>query len=258
MKNRTILSQLAAIAFIMVVPQAALSEMRADYSNDELQVDTIKVKSKKTFKGYYTGVSPGVNWYVKPSFSTSFSDAEEFLRQDFGKSLSFGINLFHYDIGLQKNKNNLGMILGAGWSVHNYRFNHDMQLIKDDNNHTTGLIRDEKFSKNKLTISYINIPLLLEYQFPSRSCNRWMVDVGGYCGFRIGSHTKMVYSESGKKHKEKKRPDLNINPIQLGGIVQVGTKNVKFFATYGFTPLFDKNKAPEVNPIQVGITFQPF
>lgn len=222
--------------------------------------DSIKMTTKvndNDFEGHFTGVTLGFNWYVQPGFKTSFSGDESFLDQNIGKSLSFGINLFQYEIGLQKNNNALGLVTGAGWSVHNYRFNHDLQLVKDANGNTTGLVRDGKFSKNKLTVSYINIPLLFEIQFPSKKCdNRWFVDLGGYLSFKIGSHTKMVPSGSGST--EKRRRDININPVQYGAMIQFGTEDVKLFATYSLSPLFDKTRAPEVFPVQVGVSIFTF
>ncbi|MBP8790066.1 MAG: outer membrane beta-barrel protein [Breznakibacter sp.] len=208
---------------------------------------------QKRFKGHYSSITLGFNWLVDPDFKSSFSSEADFMELSVGKSMSFGINPLQYSIGLQKDKNTIGLVLGAGWTVHNYRFDHNFRIIKDANGQTSGLLHERELSKNKLTISYINIPLMLEFQVPlKQNEDRLIFDIGGYCGFKIGSHTKMVDAKN--NNKEKKRPDININPLQYGTIIQAGYKRTCLFATYNFSTLFEKNKGPELYPIQVGLS----
>ena len=210
-------------------------------------------KPKNKFEGHYAGVTLGFNWYVNPDFKTSFAPSDDFVELSIGKSMSFGINPLQYSIGLQKNKNTIGLVLGAGWTVHNYRFDHNYQLVKGENGMTSGIPYERELSKNELTISYINIPLLMEFQIPLKNNDdRIIFDIGGYCGFKIGSHTKMVEAQNDNKHK--KRPDININPIQYGSMVQIGYKQARLFATYNFSTLFNKDKGPELYPMQVGVS----
>ncbi len=242
-----------AIIMVLITPLKAI-EPTTVMPDSAKKVSTATVEE---FEGHFTGITFAVNWYAAPGFKTSFPAEHSFLEQNIGKSLSFGINALQYSIGLQKHNNTVGLVTGAGCTVHNYRFNHGMQLIRDSIGNTTGLPRAERISKNKLTVSYVNIPLMLEIQFPRQNSeNRWFLDIGAYCGFKVSSHTKMVNTDSGKK--EKRRHDLNINPVQYGTILQFGTEDFKLFATYNFSPLFDKAKAPEVYPIQIGISLISF
>ncbi len=88
---------------------------------------------QKRFKGHYSSITLGFNWLVDPDFKSSFSSEADFMELSVGKSMSFGINPLQYSIGLQKDKNTIGLVLGAGWTVHNYRFDHNFRIIKDAN-----------------------------------------------------------------------------------------------------------------------------
>lgn len=240
------------------IAKISMGQKRYDIieGDNKTYVSVVKIPQKR-FKGHLNGITLAFNWYVDPGFNTSFAPNERFMEQNVGKSLSFGINPVQYSIGLQKERNTIGLVLGAGWSVHNYRFNHNYELFKDENGNTNAIARQNELSKNKLTISYINIPLVLEFQIPSnRQDKRLIFDIGAYCGFKIGSHTKMVDARSGSK--EKSRRDININPIQYGTIFQFGHRHAKLFATYNFSTLFNKDKGPELHPIQLGISFFTF
>ena len=240
------------------IAKISMGQKRYDIveGNDRTYISEVRIPQKR-FKGHYSGITMGFNWYVDPDFKTSFAPEQDFMDLNIGKSVSFGINPLQYSIGLQKEKNTIGLVLGAGWSVHNYRFNNNYQLVKDNNGLTNGIKLENELSKNKLTISYINIPLMLEFQIPlNNQENRLIFDVGGYCGFKIGSHTKMVDAQSGDKKKS--RPDLNLNPIQYGTIFQFGYKQVKLFGTYNFSTLFNKDKGPELYPVQIGVALSTF
>lgn len=240
------------------IAKISMGQKRYDIveGDDHTYISEVRIPQKR-FKGHYSGITMGFNWYVDRDFNTSFEPEQAFMDLNIGKSLSFGINPLQYSIGLQKEKNTIGLVLGAGWSVHNYRFNHNYQLVKDNSGMTNGIKLENELSKNKLTISYINIPLMLEFQIPlNNQKNRLIFDIGGYCGFKIGSHTKMIDAQSGSK--EKRRPDLNINPIQYGTIFQLGFKQVKLFGTYNFSTLFNKDKGPELYPVQIGISLLSF
>lgn len=226
--------------------------------DNRTQVSMVRLPRSR-FKGHYTGVTLAYNWYVNQDFNTSFGADHRYMDLDRGKSMSFGIHPLQYSFGLQKHKNTIGVVLGAGWTVHNYRFDHNYLLQKNEEGVTVGELAPFELSKNKLTVSYINIPLLFEFQIPTRQDqHRIVFDLGAYIGFKIGSHTKVVYSENGSREKDKDRPNLNIRPIQYGAMAQFGMKNLKLFATYNFSSLFSIDKGPEVYPIQVGLAFLTF
>ncbi len=208
---------------------------------------------KESFKGHFAGVNLAFCNYMGAGHSASLQDEASFMTLNGGKSMAFSINFLQYDIGLQKYKHNFGLVTGLGWTVYNYRMDSQYILSTDDNNNTIGsLVQDPTIRKSKIVTSFLNIPLMLEAQIPSDTRrSKAHISAGVYGGFRIGSHTKVVYEG---RNKDKSRENINLNPFQYGAILQVGYKMIKLYGTYNFSTLYEKGNGPELYPYSVGIT----
>ena len=212
------------------------------------KVRMVKVM-RDDFKGHWAGVQLGFCNY-------SETDKVPFMDINSGKSMTVGINFLQYNVGLQQSKNNFGIVTGMGWSVYNYRFDNDYQITTNDDGITIGNpTGDNHVKKSKIVTSYLNVPLLLELQNSDESRHDLFISAGVYGGFRIGSHTKMIYYGDDKK---KSRQDININPFQYGAMFQVGLNFIKLYGTYNFSSLFESDKGPEVTPFTVGLTLVNF
>ncbi len=211
---------------------------------------------REKFKGHYSGVWLGFCNYTGPDFDTSIPADGDFMELNSGKSMAFTINFLQYDISLQQRKKNLGLVTGLGWTVYNYRHDNQYMIQKNSQGITYGEPATDAIDKSKIVASYLNIPLLFEAQIPSdqNRCTAF-ISAGVYGGFKIGSHTKVVYTDG---DKNKSRDDININPFQYGAMVQVGYKIIKLYATYNFSTLYEKDKGPELYPYSVGITLANF
>jgi hypothetical protein len=133
------------------------------------RIRMVRVPREK-FKGHWAGCDLGFNGYMTSGFSTDLAPEDMFMDLNASKSVMFSINFLQYNIGLQKNKNNIGMVLGAGWTFYNYRTDLPYTFERDpDTGKTIGVpVADtRKVEKNKITSSFINIPLLFELQIPS-------------------------------------------------------------------------------------------
>ncbi len=211
---------------------------------------------RENFKGHYSGVLLGFCNYSGKDFDTSIPADGDFMELNSGKSMAFTINFLQYDIGLQKRKKNLGLVTGLGWTVYNYRLDNQFAVQKNDQGITYGEPIVDKVDKSKIVASYLNVPLLFEAQIPSdkNRCTAF-ISAGVFGGFKIGSHTKIVYTDG---DKDKSRDDININPFQYGAMVQVGYKIIKLYATYNFSTLYENDKGPELYPYSIGITLANF
>jgi len=206
------------------------------------------------FKGHFAGFDLGFNNLVTSSFSASYPSSDRFMELNPGKSINVGINFMQYSIPLQRYKHNLGLVTGMAFNISNYRFENDYLLVRDPNSGmTTGQpVPADTLTKNKLVTTYLNIPLLIEYQIPTTGQrNKFFVSAGGFVGFKTSSHTKMVYEND---HKDKDHSNLNIRPYQWGLTARVGYNWIKLFANYNCSSLFMADKGPELYPFTVGIT----
>lgn len=210
------------------------------------------------FKGHWAGIDMGFNGLMTSDFSTNLPSDAQFMDLNFGKSINFSINFLQYNIGLQRHKNNIGMVIGAGWTFYNYRTDNQYILTRDENGNTNGFPTDRSVKKNKLATNFFNFPLLFEFQIPTNNGHRFFISAGGYCGFLKKAHSKVVYNDNGSKSKDKHKGNLNVQPFQYGTMVRMGYRWVKLYATYNFSSLYMEDKGPELYPFTIGLTLLSF
>ncbi len=107
--------------------------------------------------------------------------------------------------------------------------------------------------------------------------NDFYISAGLIGSLRINSHSKRYYDELNKEFdvlqydkqtqdfvkigtatspdypKVKKFDDFYLNPFRLDATARIGWGRVNLFATYALTPMFRKNKGPELYPWSIGI-----
>jgi len=202
------------------------------------------------FNGHWEGVEFGFNAFDKSDYSMYNSADKDFMSLNQGKSLEFDLNFYELNIGLAKSY--VGLVSGMGISLNSYRFDNPYTLQKLQNMTVPIALDEDNLSKTKLAISYLNVPLLLEFQIPvNQREGRLFVNAGVIGGVKIGSHTKVKYGNN----KEKDRSGFNINSFNYAATARVGYKDVSIFAKYSLTPLFQTGKGPELTPFTVGISF---
>ncbi|WP_420317981.1 hypothetical protein [Ekhidna sp.] len=133
--------------------------------------------------------------------------------------------------------------------------------------------------KSKLTASYINATVVPMFDFSrgrrkitsiesggvkikKYSRKGFRFGLGGYAGYRIGSHTKYKFKENGSTEKDKETDNFFLENFRYGLRAQVGWKGVELFANYDLNEVFSTNRGPlnannqsaNLNAISFGIT----
>jgi hypothetical protein len=163
------------------------------------------------------------------------------------------------DYGVGLGTNYVGLVSGLGFEFINYNFDRQNSIMKDP---VTGDIVEYippyagNITKSKMNISYITAPLLLEFQIPAGK-RRIHISGGVIGGLKMCSNTKIKYTESGDKSKEKNKSDFNLSPLRWGVTARIGYADLNFFANYYMTPLFKPGRGPELYPFTVGIALVP-
>jgi len=202
------------------------------------------------FKGHWEGIEFGFNAFDKPNYSIYSGADKDFMSLNQGKSLEFDFNFYELNIGLCKNY--VGLVSGMGLSFNNYRFENPYTLKKGQLMTEPVSLNPDNLSKTKLAITYLNVPLLLEFQIPvNHNEGRLFVNGGIIGGVKIGSHTKVKYGDK----KDKDRSGFNLNSFKYEATARVGYKDICLFANYSLTPLFQSGKGPELTPFTIGISF---
>lgn len=228
------------------------------HSKDDNKDNFWSKKKGRKFDGHWAGFDLGVNGYVNKDGNMDLPKNYEFLDLTLSKSVNVKINFFEQSINLINN--HFGLVTGLGLEYCNYRFDNNV-ILEKNNNVLDGYYDenpDKTYSKSKLVVNYLNLPLLLEYQTNSKSnINSFHISGGVTGGLRIGSHTKVVYT-SGKDNKDKVRDDFYLNPFKMDMTAKVGWGILNLTANYSLTSLFKNNKGPELYPFCVGITLANF
>ena len=142
--------------------------------------------------------------------------------------------------------------MGLELSWHNYKFDQNAIIGKDSASVVfTPFAANQKKIKSKLTISWLNVPLMLHYHAKKSSLH---LALGGFAGYRLGSHSKTKFTEDGVMKKEKEYTNFYLNSLQYGLRFQVGFYDVDFFAAYHLNELFSSGKGPKLTPVSFGIT----
>jgi hypothetical protein len=154
--------------------------------------------------------------------------------------------------------------LGVNW--YNFKFQEDNILIQktDDGVQFVQDTRDVDFVKSKLTASYVTASLIpvIDFGDNSRKSRLWEGDgnsfrigIGPYIGYRISSHSKLVYKDDGDREKDKDRDSFYLNNLRYGARLQIGYRSTDLFFNYDINELFEEGKGPKLNAFSFGVIF---
>lgn len=208
--------------------------------------------------GHWAGVGIYYNGLVQNLGSLSLPDGAGYLRQT---PRSIGVNVNFADLTLVSNRH-FGLITGLGLEMNNFRFDENVALTRDE---TGYIIPDYSYDaegidlrKSKLTTVYLNIPLLVEFQFGrskgGRKCPGF-VNFGVIGGVRLQGHTKVKYRDAdGDMHTKKQHGRLNLRNFHYGVEFNVGYKYVALSARYYPHSIFASDEGPNVQQVNIGLS----
>ncbi len=224
-----------------------------------LEMDDFPQKSyrhkRNRFRPHYAGLEVGLNNFVTSDFSMVLPPEDRYMDLNTGKSWNWNINIIDYGFGLGTDK--VGIVSGLGFEFINYNFDGQNSIRKDpDTGEIVEYVPDYvgNITKSKMNMTYLTAPLLLEFQIPAPH-KRIYISAGVVGGLKLWSNTKMKYTVSGEKSKEKAKGDYNLSPLRWGLTARVGYRALGFYATYYMTPLFKTGLGPELYPFNIGLAF---
>jgi hypothetical protein len=206
---------------------------------------------------HWGGFGMGVNgWMSNGGFTLPKS--QNYMELNYGKSLNFQLNPFEKDIHIYKNYVNLVVGLGFEWSQ--YEFSNKTKL-NPDSSYTYGVIDSTNtftYKKNRFKTTFINVPVLLEFNTHKNPKKAFHIAVGAIGGYKLGSRTRQILELNGNTIKNIKRDDYNINPFRVNAHASIGYHNFTLYADYALTSLFENGKGPELYPFTIGVKLISF
>lgn len=156
---------------------------------------------------------------------------------------------------------------GGGISWYNFKFEKDNVVMQKDDNGVT-FVEDtnpeRNYTKSKLSASYLmaSIVPVIDFGDNNEKSRMWegdqgsfRVGLGPYIGYRIGSHSKVVYKEDGDREKDKERDSFYMNNVRYGARLQIGYRSTDLFFNYDLNELFSEGKGPKLNAFSFGVVF---
>jgi hypothetical protein len=179
--------------------------------------------------------------------SFTLSTEQQDLKTRPGKTLNFGFDVLQ--AGYRFNRN-FRMYASGGFDWTYYRFRNNINF-KENTTPLDWAIADPadgNYSKNRLTSTYLRIPLALEVRGKHKS----FLSVGPEWSFLLKGTQR--YKVNGEKIKTK--DDYNFSQMRFGFFARAGVKDFGVFAKYYVTDIFENSPAQkDLNNFSFGITF---
>lgn len=232
------------------------------------KASTAPKKNKKLSTNYFVLDVGFADWVDNTNYATAgnaiinrpgtvaFSQAD--MRLKAGRSANINLWLFMQKLALVKNNVNLKYGFGVEWHNYNFRGSTSFKesgLLPNGSGTTTNtpfVFRDSiSFSKNKLNLKYVSVPLLLN--FASNKLNnksRLSASVGVSAGYLIRQRNKQISTD---RDKQKNQGDFDMQKFRLSYIGELGLGPVRLYGSYSPNSLFAN--AIDVRPYTIGIRF---
>ena len=218
--------------------------------------DTIDVETgdnpKSAHDGHWAGFDFGVNVLTNGQFKSSFPNNPQW-ENDPAKSFYWNLNLVDYRFNIYKEY--VGITTGIGLNFNQIGLKNN--YILNENADSIWVYTDtmNTYSKNKLRATYLQIPLLLEFNTNADEDKSFYFAAGVIGGLRLASSVKRTREQTGVDSKEKIKGTYGLNAFKLDGTVRMGYSYWGVFANYSLLPLFDTDKTVEVYPLTFGLMF---
>lgn len=241
-------------------------EEEASADTTVLWTKDIERQQRSTYRQeltYWAGVDVGFSMLRTADGSTSMEGNNAWLDLDYSRSLIWRLNIVEEKINLisREGKPILGIALGAGFTYASYGLSKNTRVVSNTNAFpdTTFGFADTSlaysYSKNKMRMSYIQVPLLLEVNTSTDADRNFHIAAGAIFGWNMGTVIKQKYDIEGRTQKDRAKGDFNTQPFTMDLTARMGYRNFGVWASYSLTPLFEKGRGPEVYPMSFGVSF---
>jgi hypothetical protein len=221
-----------------------------DEKHEEVRTTKDSLRDYNSDFKHWNGIELGANGLMDYKNSLSLPAGAKFLELDYAKSYQFGLNLFEKDFHLYKNYINL--VTGFGFNFNHYAFSNNVTL-QPDSNYIWATSDSIKYKKNKLNVSYVRAPLMLEINTSKNPKKNFHIAGGVEFAYRIHAVAKQRFEINDKHYRIKQRDDFNLEPFNMSLMARIGYNNVTLYASYGLNRLFKKDQGPQVYPVGLGI-----
>jgi Outer membrane protein beta-barrel domain len=194
------------------------------------------------------------NYVGNRTGTAAFGSQDMKLRE--GKSTNVNIWLFMQKVPLSKTNVNLKFGLGIEWFNYALRspvsFRESGVLPVGNNFSAPFVYRDSiSFSKNKLNLKYITVPLMLNFSTTKQKGKTTLsTSFGVSASYLIRERNKQHSNERGR---DKNQGNYDIQKFKLSYIGELGLGKLRLYGSYSPKSIFERSL--DIRPFALGIRF---
>jgi hypothetical protein len=221
-------------------------EVMGDEDSDtdkEIRIKKVKKPKYKADKySRWAGLNLGFNQLRNSEDFSALEGAGEIWDNKIWGSRTWNINLFEYSLSIVKR--HILLTTGVGFEFRNYSFKKDFDLV-----YTGEFIEPQlttfDYSKNKLHASYVQVPLLLEFNTSSKPKKGLYLAGGVIGGYKMNSSMDQEYEFAGQEIEKEIEDNngFNLNDYQLMGTLRFGINRITFIGNFDLLPVFEEGKS---------------
>ena len=238
---------------------------RKKNANDSIQVMNndvdVKVSKKKSNINYFiidagfanwndqTSYSPTPNYVVNRTGAPLITGEDLKLRG--GKSANVNLWIFMQKVPISKTNVNLKYGLGIEWF--NYALRSPISFRESGLGVNAPFVyRDSiSFSKNKLNLKYVTVPLMLNFSTTKKKGTPTLsTSFGVSASYLIRERNKQ---NSDARGRAKNKGDYDLNRFKISYIAELGLGKIRLYGTYSPKSIFERGL--DIRPYAIGIRF---
>lgn len=198
----------------------------------------------------WAGIGINANGFLKPDNQFPTTTELNFLTLDPAKSIGLQVNFAEKRFPIIKDY--LGVVTGLGFQWNRYALKgaYDLTVVNDT---LVGLNTGLNYSKNVLSSTYLQAPLLLQISTNKDPNKAWNISAGVVGGIRVDARQTQKWESDGKKNKDKTKDDFQFNPFQASLMATVGYGDWSLYVTYGLSDVFNEGAALKARGVNAGI-----
>ena len=214
-----------------------------DYGAVKLDYTNTKQALPKDIETQWLGFDLGVAGYtdytkyaITPTLSSPSVGLPLTNRKMQPKNSSTNVNIWVVQQKVNIYQHKLYFKYGFGFEMFNYFYSNAIDFRNNEKAFVS--LSNNTYSKDKLFINYLTVPLQLSRSFKIKNVQTISLSGGVSLGYMLTARNKQISDALGKK---KYYGDFNMNDYRVAGIFQLGIGDVKFYGSAALTPMLDKS-----------------
>lgn len=219
---------------------------------EDFDFEDLDTKKKNKSDAHWSGLEVGVNTFVNPSYQADFPNAQ-FLEIDPSKSWNWNLNFMDGKLNIIRGY--VGITTGLGLNVTNFSFRNNYIYNYAPDKITAEMDTIADYSKNKLRLTYLTVPLLLEFTTNRPDDDNFYFNAGIVGGVKLISKLKRETDTEGYQRKYSEKGDYGVNAFKADAVVRLGYGSWGVYASYNLLPTLDQDLIEQANQVSFGLSY---